>query len=137
MQILYNIWKNLVIQISNIGFDIVVTMTDGHSSNITLFNTKILKNSSHGMSTANEIKPEDIIFLLFDPVHIFKNYYNNWMKKISFQCPHIEPSANKKVLNPDFSHIQALYEIELSKPQKMAHKLTEKVLHPKSIENLM
>ena len=33
-----------------------------------------------------------------------------------------------------FPHIQALYCIELGKPTKMAHKLTEKVLHPKVIE---
>ena len=40
----------------------------------------------------------------------------------------------KKVLTPNFSHIQKLYHIELDKRPKMGHKLTEKVLHPKVIE---
>ena len=32
--ILHSVWKKVVSQISNIGFDISVTMTDGHSSNV-------------------------------------------------------------------------------------------------------
>ena len=43
--ILFSVWKNVVSQISDIGFDISVTITDGHSSNMSLFNKKILKNS--------------------------------------------------------------------------------------------
>ena len=39
--ILHSVWKNVVSQISDIGFDIYVTMTDGHSSNMSLFNKKI------------------------------------------------------------------------------------------------
>ena len=33
---LYSIWKNVVSQMTAIGFDIAVTMTDGHSSNMKL-----------------------------------------------------------------------------------------------------
>ena len=39
---LYSIWKNVVSQVTAIGFDIAVTMTDGHSSNMKLFNIKTL-----------------------------------------------------------------------------------------------
>ena len=41
---LYSIWKNVVSQVTAIGFDVAVTMTDGNSSNMKLFNNKILQN---------------------------------------------------------------------------------------------
>ena len=66
-----------------------VTITDGHSSNMTLFNSKILKNHSD-LSIVNEMNPDNLIFPLFDPVHIFKNFYNNWTKKVKFECPNID-----------------------------------------------
>ena len=31
--ILFNVWNNVVTKLSDIGFDIAVMMTDGHSSN--------------------------------------------------------------------------------------------------------
>ena len=33
-----------------------------------------------------------------------------------------------------FSHLEEIYEIEKGKPQKMAFRLTEQVLHPQAIE---
>jgi len=41
---LSSIWTDVVGKVEKIGFDPAVTMTDGHSSNISLFNNKILKN---------------------------------------------------------------------------------------------
>ena len=41
------------------------------------------------------------IFLLFDPVHIFKNLYNNWMAKEIFESPHVDSRGNKTYL-PQF-----------------------------------
>ena len=35
---------------------------------------------------------------------------------------------------PSFGHLKELYMLEKGKHQKLAYKLTEKVLHPKSIE---
>ena len=131
--LLYTVWRNVVIQLSNIGFDVAVNMTDGHSSNMTLFNSKILKNPSD-LSIVNEMNPDNLIFPLFDQVYIFKNFYNNWNKKVKFECPNIDCDVHKKVLAPNFSNIQELYLIELGKPTNMAHKLTEKVLHSKVIE---
>ena len=98
---LYSIWKNVVSQMTAIGFDIAVTMTDGHSSNMKLFNNKILNNVHENLSVPNVGNLGSFIFLLFDPVHIFKNLYNNWMAKEIFECPHVDSRGNKTYL-PQF-----------------------------------
>ena len=75
--ILYSIWKNIVSQVTKIGFDIAVTMTDVYSSNMALFNKRTLKDAPMDLSIPNESNPGSSIFLLYDTVHIFKNFYNN------------------------------------------------------------
>ena len=40
--ILFNVWSNVVTTLSDIRFDITVTMTDGHSSNMKLFNKRTI-----------------------------------------------------------------------------------------------
>ena len=40
---LYSIWKNVVSQVTAIGFDVAVTMTDGHSSNMKYLITRFFK----------------------------------------------------------------------------------------------
>ena len=91
-------------------------MTDRHSSNMLLFNKKILKNS--GLFVQNEEKLDSKIFLLFDPTHLFKSVYNNWFKKINFQCPNFITDDKKKDMLPPFSHINELYELEKGKHEK-------------------
>ena len=92
---LCSIWKNVASQMTAIGFDIAVTMTDGHSSNMKLFNNKILNNVHENLSVPNVDNLGSFIFLLFDPAHIFKNLYNNWMAKEIFECPHVDSRGNK------------------------------------------
>ena len=31
-----------------------------------------------------------VIYLLYDPVHIFKNIFNNWLRKLNFVCPYFD-----------------------------------------------
>ena len=70
-----------------IGFDVAVTMTDGHSSIMKLFNNKILQNVAGSLSVPNKDSPGSSIYLLYDTVHLFKNFYNNWMTRKEFECP--------------------------------------------------
>ena len=121
-----------VSQISDIGSDISVTMTDGHSSNMSLFNKKILKNSDQFVQ--NEEKLDGKIFMSFDPTQLFKNVYNNWLPKINFQCPTFITDHKKKDMLASFLHINELYEPEKGKHLKMAYKISEQVLHPQVIE---
>ena len=70
----------------------------------------------------------------FDNTYIFKNFYNNWCNKTNFIRPILNAQEKDQLLTPSFGHIKELYDIEKGKPQKMAYKLTEQVLHPKAIE---
>ena len=70
---LFSVWKNVVTKVSEIGFDIAVKMTDGHSANMKLFNDKILTGSGN-LSIPNLDFPGSYIFPMYDPSHIFKNF---------------------------------------------------------------
>ena len=124
---LHEIWKNTVSGMTTIGFDIAVTMTDGHSSNMKLFNTKILGKDSDELCVENPDSPGSQIYLMYDPVYLFKNFYNNWTKKINFDCL-------TGTIELNFGYLQHLYDIEKTISPKKAHKLSKKVLRPQSIE---
>ena len=53
------------------------------------------------------------------------------MNKENFICPTLDLDGE---LHPNFSHIKELYTTGLGKLQKMAYKLTDKVLNPQVIE---
>ena len=74
-------------------------------------------------------------FPFYDNTHIFKNFYNNWSNYDSFKCPSFpQVEIMLEVVSPSFSHLKELYMLEKGKHQKIGHKLTEQVLHPKPIE---
>ena len=115
---LYSTWKNVVSQMTAIGFDVAFKMTDGHSSNMKLFNIKILKNVSENLSVPNYKNIDSYIFLLFDPPHLFKNVYINWMLEKIFECPHVDSSGSKTAFFPNFPHLKELYDIESGNSKK-------------------
>ena len=112
-----------------IGFRVVPLLADGHSVNTKCYKDEFC-NKKLQHSVANPVSPDQKLFLLFDPVHIFKNFFNNLMNKGSFKCP---PFQGKEC-SPRFEHVKELYKKELGKPVKIAHKITERVLAPKPIE---
>ena len=75
------------------------------------------------------------IFLLFDPTHIVKNIYNNFLTKKVFKMPMLSPILSQN-LTAKFSDVKNVYDLERHKPLKIAHKLTETVLNPKTIEKV-
>lgn len=81
---------------------------------------------------ANSIQP---LFLIYDPVHIFKNIRNNWISLSSypvFDFPDIDdPNIIRKA---DFTYLRQLYEREKSSVIKYGHKLSYKSLYPSNIE---
>ena len=131
------VWENCMSVLSEIGFIVVVTMTDGHKSNESFFK-QLLGKSKDQFFIAHPYFPGQQIFLLFDPIHLFKNFYNNFMVNEIFSYPIFEDyidSRNKdEVLIANFAHIRQLCDLELGKPVKMAHKLNDKVLNPCSLE---
>ena len=111
-----------------IGFDITVSILDGHSSNCKFY--KELCSGMINLCIVNPLKAADRIFLLFDPVHLFKKCYNNLINKLYFECPNFED----KVLKPNMQHIKNIYHAEHGKSVKIAYRLSDKVLNPATIE---
>ena len=87
------------------------------------------KESIHTQYTGGKI------FLIFDPTHVVKNIYNNCFTRRVLKLSDFPPLVpeNKK---PFFTDVEAVYNIECSKPLKIAHKLSETVLHTKSVEKV-
>ena len=76
---------------------------------------------------------EQPVYLIFDPVHTFKNVYNNFQSRKHFHCPSMNPSQTEGC-ESRFQDIVDLYNYEAIMSLKKAHKLNPSVLEPKSIQ---
>ena len=133
---LYTVWENCITVLSEIGFVVVITMTDGHKSNEKLFK-KILRGKEF-LFIEHPYFPGHKIFIAYDPTHLFKNFYNNFMMYDVFLYPNfqdiVEFGTTEKILQANFGHIRQLHVLEFGKPVKMGYKLNDKVLNPCSLE---
>ena len=102
-KIIAEVFTTLLETAVKIGFDITVSLLDGHISNCKFY--KELCSGMINLSIVNPLKTGYRIFLLFDPVHVFKNLYNNLINKLYFECPNFED----KVLKPNSQHIRDIY----------------------------
>jgi hypothetical protein len=128
-KILDGLVRKVIHAVQSVGFTVVTILTDAHSSNRKLYADELCK----GTMDCSILNPADDrlqIFLLFDPVHIFKNFFNNLLNRHIFICPEFQ----EKACSATFEHVKQLYQKELGKPIKIAHKLSDKVLSPKPIE---
>ena len=126
-------WLNVVKAVTELQFDITVTMTDGHKSNVRLFKEKLCGGFIK-MWIPNPLSQGNRIYMHFDPTHLFKNIYNNFRNKENFICPSMVNKEETDVTLASFAHIRELFGIEKGKRPKMAHKLSEKVINPFSVE---
>lgn len=76
-------WYKVVEATTPMGFDIVATIVDAHSSN-RRFYTEELCGGSLRTSICHPLDVSRKIFLLFDSVHAFKNIYNNLINRKEF-----------------------------------------------------
>ena len=137
------VWKNLMKVLTEIGFEVRLTMNDQHPSNVKFFgillgksvNVALKESRLCGLYTLNPYNGQKV-FLSFDTTHVFKNFYGNFQTYKNFEFP----SFKDGVLNGDlsiranFNDLQVLYDIEINQPERKAYKLNQKILHPKSIE---
>ena len=70
------------------------------------------------------------LFLTFDAVHGFKNILNSFQNRVVLDCPKFDGID----VRADFKHVEMVFKLESGKPIKMAHRLSEKALHPSVIE---
>ena len=122
--------KEVMKTLHEIGFEALILSLDNAAPN-RKFYTELCKGQI-SPSILHPMESESRLFLAFDSVHNLKNCYNNFVNKRNFKCPDWDNFS--KVIAPSFSHIEELYRIERGKPVKLAHKLTDKMLHPSAIE---
>ena len=132
--ILYTIWQSNIKVLTEVGFNVAATITDGHESNVKFYAKLIGTNPKH-YYVNNLYFPGRKIFLLFNPVHLFKNFYNNFMNYSIFRYPTYDQSEpSEEIFEAKFSHVKDIFHIELGKSIKMAHKLNDKMLNPSVLE---
>lgn len=117
--------------VSEIGFRVVSTTLDGHSSNCRFYKEE-LGNGEMQVSFQNPFSDGQPVFLLFDTTHLFKNFFTNFMNKKFFECPPFH--GDDEPFFPNFEHLKKLHQLEADKPAKMAYKLTEKCLAAQPID---
>ena len=119
--------------IHKVGFNVVAISIDNASAN-----RKFYKDCLCNGSWKNSIKNSytgGTIFLVFDPTHIIKNIYNNFLTKRIFKLLSLPPFVPNS-LTANFSDVQLVYDNECDKPLRIAHKLSDTVLKPKTIEKV-
>ena len=131
----YTAWHNTASAVTKIGFDIVLTMTDGNNVNQRFFlkYAEICGNMQKALKTSIDSPfSGSKMFVGFDPTHLFKCFYTNFMNKKFFKCPSY--AEGDEELRASSAHLKQLYNIEFEKSVRMAYKLSDKTLNPKSIE---
>ena len=71
-------FKKVAEELEQLQFKVLVTITDNHKTNVKLFS-----ELSNGPMKTRIQHPfaQRPLFLLFDPVHLIKNIYNNFQRK--------------------------------------------------------
>ena len=104
--ILYTIWESNIKVLTEIGFNIVATITDGHESNAKFF-ARLLGINLQPYYVNNPYSSGKKIFLLFDPVHVFKHIYNNLMNYSTFRYLIYDAEyAGDDIPEAKFAHIK-------------------------------
>ena len=128
--ILYTIWESNIKVLTEIGFNVGATITDGHESNVKFF-ARLTGIHLQPYYVNNPYSSGKKIFLLFDPVHLFTNFYNNCMNYSTFRYLIYEAEYfGHDILEAKFAHIKELYHIEVGKSIKLARKHNDKVINP-------
>ena len=107
----------------------MVNLIDGLSSNVKFYKEEF-SGDKLALFIVHPFHPERMLFLLFGGTRVFKCINNNFQKRIVFKCPNFGDMP----VSPNFNYIVELYNIELSKPIKMAYQSSDECLNPQAIE---
>ena len=129
-EIFFKVLKTL----TEIGFCVVSCTTDGHRTNQS-FHNSLGTNGQHPEWIINPYSTDGArVYTMYDTVHLFKNFYNNLLNKKTLECPPMP--GTEAPLRAASKHLEQLYLLELGGEVKMAHRLTDKVLHPTNVERV-
>ena len=126
-------FDKVMLLVHEIGFNVIGICVDNASANRKFFKD-FLCNGAWKASIPNKYT-DGKIFLIFDPTHIIKNIYNNLVNRRVFEMPCMTPILDTP-LTASFADIEKVYNLECQKPLRIAHRLTETVLKPNSIEKV-
>lgn len=131
---LYIFIKRVILGLENLGFEVLVVVSDNHA-----VNRKAMSQFSNPPSLRNEYQHPNNqsrpLFYAIDSVHIFKNMRNNWINKKDQKMifPDFQSSdMGKKIA--DFSSIKMMHAKEANQLLKYGYTLSLKALYPTSIE---
>ena len=126
-------FNKIMYLLHEVGFNVVGVSVDNAAANRKFYKDflcdGIWKSSITNSFTGGKI------FLIFDPTHVIKNIYNNFLTRKVFKFPAMLPFV-PQILTANFSDVQAVYNNECHKPLRIAHKLSETMLNPKTIEKV-
>ena len=124
----------MVKTLTEIGFIIVSCTTDGHRTNQS-FHNSLGDDGKHPEWILNPYSTDSArIYTMYDTVHLFKNFYYNLLNKKTLACPPMP--GTETPLHADSKHLEQVHLMELGGEVKMAHRLTDRVLHPTSVERV-
>ena len=126
-------FDKIMLLLHEVGFNVIGICVDNAAANRKFYN-EFFCGGCWQSSIKNSFSGERI-FLLFDPTHIVKNIYNNFLTKKVFKMPMLSPILSQN-LTARFSDVKNVYDLERHKPLRIAHKLTKTVLNPKTIEKV-
>ena len=126
-------FDKVMLLVHEIGFNVIGICVDNASANRKFFKD-FFCNGAWKASIPNKYT-DGKIFLIFDPTHIIKNIYNNLVNRRVFEMPCMTPILDTP-LTASFADIEKVYNLECQKPLRIAHRLTETVLKPNSIEKV-
>ena len=78
-QILLAHFKKVILALFNIGFKTNLVITDGHRTNVRFFTE--VSGGELRVKIPHPVSQADSLFLLFDPIYLLKNFYNNFQRK--------------------------------------------------------
>ena len=130
-EIFLKVLKSLTV----IGFTVVSVTTDGHRTNQS-FHNALGHDGVHPEYIINPYSTDSNsrIYTMYDSVHLFKNMYFNLLNKKTLTCPSLSDAETN--LHVQFNHLLQVHNMEQGKEVKMAYRLTDKVLHPSTIERV-
>ena len=127
--ILYQLFMSVLKAISEIGYNVSVSLVDAHSCNVKFYQ-KELCGDELALYIEHPVDKNRLLFLLLGQTHVFKCIYNNFQKRIVFECPNF----GDMLISANLNHLIELFNLELSKPVKMAYELNDECLNPQTIE---
>ena len=83
--VLHNLFNDVTNAITSIGYNAVVSIVDGNSSNIKFYKKELCTDESTSF-IPHPLDQDQFLYLFYDTTHIFKCSYNNFQKHIVFHA---------------------------------------------------